>query len=143
MSLVVACKLPHGLLIVHNGQTIVLKGANDGVDAEMVHRNDRFALTDLDDKQAEAFLDWTVVTTYKQDKEGKPGKEQGKLAEPNAAIESGAIQWFKSRADADKEMSALAGLIVTGTEGIDPATDKEMKASGLETDGEAMAKGKR
>lgn len=133
MGIVVACKLPHGLSISHQGETIVLAGANDGVDAEMRHRDDRFALTELTDAQSDAFLAWTNEATYKRDKAGKAVKENGKLDEPFLAIENGSIMWFKNRDDAKKEMGALVTSIQTGVEAIDPASDKEMKAAGVET----------
>ncbi|MET0372729.1 MAG: hypothetical protein ABW128_00565 [Rhizorhabdus sp.] len=134
----VACKLPHGLTIKHNGQTINLNGANEGYDAADLARNGvprdgenrsgGFGLTELTGDQAAAFDDWVNRVTYTNGK-----KDDGKLAEPFGALENGSILTFKSESEARKETKAMADAITTGTEGIDPATDKQMKAAGLET----------
>lgn len=134
----VICKLPHGLSIAHNGQTINLNGANEGYDPTFLAPNGRnndgekrvggFGITELNGDQAAAFEDWSNQVTYK---EGK--KEKGKLTEPNLALENGMIVPFKSEADARKEAKNLSSAITTGTEGIDPTNDKQMQADGLET----------
>lgn len=134
----VICKLPHGLTVKHNGQTINLNGANEGYDPTFLAPNGRnndgekraggFGITELTGDQATAFEDWAVKVTYKDGK-----KEAGKLVEPNAALENGMIMTFKSEADARKEAKNLSSAIETGTEGIDPSSDKQMKADGLET----------
>lgn len=134
----VICKLPHGLTIRHAGETINLNGANEGYDPTFLAPNGRandgekrtggFGITELNPKQAAAFEDWSNQVTYKDGK-----KESGKLLEPNLALENGMIMSFKSEADARKEAKSLSSAITTGTEGIDPANDAQMKAAGLET----------
>jgi hypothetical protein len=134
----VICKLPHGLTIKHAGQTINLNGANEGYDPTFLAPNGRnndgekrvggFGITELTGDQASAFEDWANHVTYKDGK-----KESGKLPEPNLALENGMIVSFKSEADARKEAKNLSSYIATGTEGIDPATDKQMKDDQLET----------
>lgn len=138
MPLFVICKLPHGLTVKHNGQTINLNGANEGYDPTFLAPNGRtndgekraggFGITELTGDQAAAFDDWAAKVTYRDGK-----KEAGKLAEPNLALENGMILSFKSEADARKEAKSLSAAITTGTEGIDPASDPQMKADGLET----------
>lgn len=137
MSFVI-CKLPHGLSVRHNGQIINLNGANEGYDPTFLAPNGRatdgerktggFGITELKGEQEAAFDDWCNAVTYKEG-----DKAKGKLLEPNAAIENGLIVSFKSESDARKEAKNLSGVVETGTEGIDPATDKQMKAAGLET----------
>jgi hypothetical protein len=134
----IICKLPHGLTIKHNGQTINLNGANEGYDPEDLARNGvprdgerrsgGFGLTELNADQSAAFEDWAAKVTYKDG-----DKAKGKLAEPHLAIENGMIGSFKTESDARKEAKNLSDMILTGTEGIDPKTDKQMKAAGLET----------
>lgn len=134
----VACKLPHGLSIRHNGRVLNLYGANEGYDPTFLAPNGRsndterksggFGLTELTGDDAAAFEDWANRVTYKDGK-----KENGKVAEPFGALESGSILMFKSEAEARKETKAMAEAITTGTEGIDPATDKQMKADQIET----------
>jgi hypothetical protein len=134
----VICKLPHGLSIKHNGQTINLNGANEGYDPAFVAPNGKFndgerrtggfGITEISPEQFDAFNDWSDKVTFNDG-----DKTKGKLVEPNLALENGLIVAFKSEGDARKEAKNLAGYVTTGTEGIDPATDAQMKADGLET----------
>ena len=134
----VICKLPHGLTVKHNGKTINLNGANEGYDPTFLAPNGRnndgekrvggFGITELTGDDATAFEDWTNAVTYKDG-----DKTKGKLQEPNLALENGMIGVFKSEGDARKEAKNLSSYIETGTEGIDPSTDKQMKNDGLET----------
>lgn len=124
----VACKLPSGLEINHNGQRILLLGANIGEDLENVSRNGSptdnearrygYGLTELDAKKAEAFEHWAGIVTYKNGKDGE------KLADPFLALENGAIMGpFASKADAIKEIGALHSSVTTGMEGLDPTKE--------------------
>lgn len=122
---VIACKLPNGLLIDHNGSRITLAGANIGEDLENVSRNGRpndnsrrshgYGLSEISDKDAEAFTDWVNQVTYKN---GKPA--DGKLADPFPALENGSILGpFKTLDEARKEVASLASSVLTGFEGLD------------------------
>lgn len=122
---VLACKLPAGLQITHNGRTLVLAGANIGEDLENVSRNGRpndngrrahgFGLTEISAEDAEAFTDWANQVTYKN---GKPA--DGKLSEPFPVLENGSILGpFKSIDEARKEVASIASSISTGFEGLD------------------------
>lgn len=134
----VICKLAHGLTVRHNGQSINLNGANEGYDPTFLAPNGRlndgerraggFGITELTGDQEAAFNDWAAKVTYVEG-----DKTKGKLAEPNAAIENGMIMPFKTEGDARKEAKNLSAAITTGTEGIDPSSDAQMKAAGLET----------
>lgn len=134
----IACKLPHGLTIRHKGQEINLNGPNEGYDPTYLAPNGRvndgekrsggFGLTELTGEKADAFNDWVNSVTYKNGKAA-----EGKLAEPFLALENGQIMSFKDEKSARDETKTMSDAIVTGTEGIDPETDKQMKASGLET----------
>lgn len=134
----VANKLPHGLTVRHNGQTLNLNGPNEGYDPTDLAPNGKardgenrsygFGLTELKGDQEAAFVDWVNKVTYNDG-----DKTKGKLVEPFAALENGSILSFKTRDEAVKETKMMADAITTGTEGIDPATDKQMKAAGLET----------
>lgn len=123
---VIACKLPHGLTIQHNGEAITLVGANIGEDLEHVSRNGSpndnagrvhgFGLTTINDRQVAAFTDWSNIVTYTN---GKPA--DGKLSDPFVALENGSILGpFKTMDDARKECAAVAGVVSTGFEGLDP-----------------------
>lgn len=125
---VVACKLPAGLEIHHNGRRIVLHGANIGEDLENVSRNGSpndnqmrafgYGLTELNPADTEAFQDWVGQVTFKDGKSGE------KLAEPFAALENGAIMGpFKDRGEAIKEIGTLHSSVLTGMEGLDPAKE--------------------
>lgn len=135
----IACKLPAGLQITHNGETIVLLGANIGENLGLVSANGSpldhlnrasgYGLTEINDRQAEAFADWSDVVTYKDGV-----KANGKLADPFPALENGSILGpFKSKADAQKEASAMASMTISGFEGLDPSKE------GVEGDEEAGA----
>ena len=123
--MIVGCKLPHGLEITHNGETIALNGTNVGFDADNPWRNGAapdsalrtsgVGLTTLEGGQAAAFVDWFDMS----------GKGDG-------PVKSGLIFFTDSKADAGKEAQALED--VEGIEGLDP--DKDLPA-GLETDNEA------
>jgi hypothetical protein len=130
MPAIIACKLPHGLQIDHNGRKIVLRGANVGEDLENVSKNGRpadnagrvngYGLTTLNDADLEAYQNWAALVTFRDGK-----KENGKLAEPFAPLENGSILGpFKSEADARKETADLSSAVQTGFEGVDP-TDKK------------------
>lgn len=132
---VVACKLPAGLEVTHNGQTIVLVGSNIGEDLENVSRNGRpndnerrvagYGLTELDTAKTAAFEDWVNVVSYTNGK-----KEDGKLAHPFAALENGSIIGpFKTIDDARKECKLLSSSIETGFEGLDE--EEEAKKTGV------------
>lgn len=136
MPLFIACKLPHGLEITHNGRTIVLRGQNVGFDPDnpsplgkMRGDANGFGITELKDPaDADAFQAWCNAVTYRDG-----DKAKGKLPEPFAALENGSIQTFKSRNDAEAETNMLGDAVQSGFEGIDPATDKRMKADKIET----------
>lgn len=133
------CKLPHGLQVTHKGETIVLRGANASFNpaAAVIGLNNMegdvlgFGLTELNDKQAEAFADWASEVTFTRGADGKPAKQ--KLAEPFAPLQNGSILGpFNSEGDARDEAKTLGSAINTGLEPIDPKTDKGMKDAGLE-----------
>ena len=135
----IACKLPNGLQITHNGETITLLGANIGENLGLVSANglpldhssraSGYGLTEITDRQAEAFADWSNKVTYKDGV-----KEAGKLADPFPALENGSILGpFKSEADARKEVVATASMVTSGFEGLDPSKE------GVEEDKEAGA----
>lgn len=138
MTLFVACKLPHGLSIRHAGQSIDLFGPNADYNENLVMPNGYvpdservsggFGITKLEGDQQAAFEDWQNQVTFKDG-----DKAKGKLQEPFLPLENGTLLVFKSEADARKETKSLAGMVETGTEGIDPATDKQMKRDGVET----------
>jgi hypothetical protein len=150
MTAVIACKLPNGLVIRHAGQEITLKGANIGENlrnpSENGNPNDNkdraygYGLTELSDKQAEVFADWAKAVTFRN---GDPAA--GKLAEPYPALESGAIMGpFKSRDEAIKELTTLAGSVSTGFEGLDPTNEKDIEqASEDEQDNKPAGRNRR
>lgn len=130
-----ACKLPHGLEVEHNGQTIILCGANIGEELDNPSKNGSprenrqrlygFGLTELNDKQAEAFEAWKASVTT--DGEGK------KIADGFVAFDNGSILGpFKNYKDAESECQALASAITTGFEGVDPDVEAKKK-TGVKT----------
>lgn len=133
-----ACKLPHGLEVEHNGQTIVLHGANIGEEIDNPSKNGDprenrmrvygFGLTELNAKQAEAFDAWkTEVTT----KDGKPLRNGGFPAFENGLI----LGPFKTRDEAEKECASVSSIVTTGFEGVDPEEDEksDKKTNKVET----------
>lgn len=131
-----ACKLPHGLEVEHAGQTVVLLGANIGEELDNPSKNGEprenrsrvygFGLTELNERQTEAFEAWkTEVTT----KDGKPLRDGGFPAFENGLI----LGPFKSRADAEKECASIASIVTTGFEGVDPAAE-EKKTTGTKVE---------
>lgn len=141
MPLVVAVKLPHGLTITHNGQTINLNGTNAGSnplnplinggmsDGKLVNAD--YGLTTLTDDQAAAFQDWCDWATYKL-KDGKPDKSAGKVAEPFLPLENGSILTFKSMDEARKETSAVSADVSNGFDGLDGDAEIKKLAEGEE-----------
>lgn len=125
----VACKLPNGLEISHEGKTIVLHGANIGEDLENVSRNGAptdnalrsygYGFTELSDANAQTFQNWCDFVTYKGG-----DKANGKLADPFLALENGSILGpFKTKDEAVKEVTALHAAVRTGMEGLEPAAE--------------------
>lgn len=142
---VIACKLPHGLLVRHNGQRITLVGGNIGEDLENVSRNGNpndnavrahgYGLTTVSPAEAETFAAWSNAAVYKN---GNPA--DGKLAEPFPALDNGSILGpFKTIDEARKECAAMAGVVVTGFEGLDPAKEGTGKVK-IEKDADAGKK---
>ncbi len=128
----VACKLPSGLKIDHNGEVITLAGANigenlrnpsdNGNPQDNARRAYGFGLTELNDRQTAAFEDWKKKMTFKNGDSGE------KLTEPFAALENNSIMGpFKSRDEAVKEIADLHTLVRTGTEGLDPEKEKDIE----------------
>lgn len=111
----VGCKLPHGLEINHQGERIVLNGANAGFDVENPWKNDLppdsplrasgVGLTQLDGSKADAFKDWHDVTS-----------------KGDGPVRAGFIFFTEKAADATKEAQALEGE-VNGLDGLDPSKD--------------------
>ena len=124
-----ACKLPHGLHVDHQGTTIILHGGNIGEELDNPSKNGSprenrqrvygFGLTEVSDKQGEAFESWrTEVTTH----------EGQKIKDGFVAFENGSILGpFKSRADAEKECAAVYSIVQTGFEGVDPEVEAAKK----------------
>jgi len=143
---VIACKLPNGLQITHEGQTIVLVGSNIGERLENVspngrlddnnHRSGGFGLTEVSDRQADAFAAWAKAVTM--DENG------GKLAEPFPALENGSILGpYKSFDEARKECTAMSDAVATGFEGLDPEKEGVEKNDDADEANGAAPKGKR
>lgn len=144
------CKLPHGLIINHQGQTINLRGPNEGSDPLDPYKNGfqtdnanaaaGYGITEITDKQADAFVDWRKSVTCKPDGKGGYGDklppDQSFPAVTNGSIEGP----FKSVDEARAEAKVLTDAVTTGFEGIDPKTDKAMAAAGLEADEDAGKK---
>lgn len=129
----IACKLPAGLQIEHNGKTLVLVGANIGEDLENVSRNGRpndndrrvsgYGLTEVSNEQAAFFEEWAAAVTY------KTGTKE-KLDHPFLALENGSIIGpFKTVDDARKEARGVSDLTTTGFEGLDEV--EEAKKTGI------------
>ena len=125
----VGCKLPHGLEIRHNDQTIVLNGANTDYDGDNPWKNDLapdsplrasgVGITKIDGPRAEAFKEWFDLS----------GKGEGPVA-------SGFIFYTNSQAEAVKEAQSIESQ-QTGFGGLDP--DKDLP-SGVATDADAAKK---
>lgn len=136
--LVVACKLPHGLSVRHAGRVLDLNGPNVGVDPlnpgpnrtrdDTSLRSGGFGLTVLNDTaDIDAFKSWVKAATL----DSKGGKLPPEQTFP--ALINGSILPFDSLEDAREETRLLGEQVVTGVEGIDPATDREMQSGKLET----------
>lgn len=130
-----ACKLPHGLEVDYHGQTIVLHGANIGEELDNPSKNGSprenrqrvygFGLTELNERQTEAFEAWR--------KEVTTGPDGAKIPNGFVAFDNGSILGpFKSRADAEKECAAVSSIVTTGFEGVDPEVE-EKKKGGVKT----------
>lgn len=139
MSKFFICKLPHGLTISHKGSSVELRGANSSFNAStpIIGLNNLdgdaygFGITELNDKDAATVEDWAASVTLVLDSDGKPTKT--KLADPYPALDNGSIQGpFASEADAREEAKLLGSAVRTGFEPVDPDTDREMKAAGIE-----------
>lgn len=126
-----ACKLPQGLEVEVNGQTITLCGANIGEELDNPSKNGSprenrsrvygFGLTELNERQTEAFEAWKKEVTH--DPDGKPLRNSGFPAFENGLI----LGPFKTRADAEKEVAAVSSIVTTGFEGVDPEEEKKKK----------------
>jgi hypothetical protein len=138
MPTTVACKLPHGLTITHNGQTINLNGANADVDPMSPMANGAvgdtatsvagYGLTTLNDDQASAFEDYRLAALYKV-KDGKPSKDAGMLEEPFAPFTNDTILTFKDETTARREVRTKANT-PTGFDGIDGDAETRDAAAG-------------
>ena len=130
--MIVACKLPHGLSITHNGLTINLNGANVQFDPLNPYANGSlregaslsagFGLTTLTDEQGAAFQDWADKALYVNG-----AKLDGYLAEPFPPLRNGALEIYGSMADARKDTNAVSTDVSTGFDGLDG--DAEIKAA--------------
>jgi hypothetical protein len=130
MPMIIACKLPHGLSITHNGQTININGTNvdgnplnpaaNGAIVDGPEMSGGFGLTTLNDEQAKAFEDWSNKALYKDGEKAK-----GFLEEPFLPLKNSSIISFKSEADARKETKTLATAVTSGFDGLDG--DAEIK----------------
>lgn len=128
--MIVACKLPHGLTVTHNGQIINILGANadlnplnpaaNGALGDGAIMSGGFGLTTLNDDQSAAFEDWCNKALYVEG-----DKSKGLLAEPFAPLKNGSLETFKSVADARKETSSITTDVSTGFDGLDG--DAEIK----------------
>lgn len=126
----VGCKLPHGLTVEHNGQTIALNGANAGYTSDDQWKNglppdsplraSGVGLTLLEGDKAAAFQEWHDIS--------KKG---------HGPVSAGMIFIANSRSDASKEARSLEGED-NGLGGLD--TDKDLP-NGLETDKDGGQKG--
>ncbi len=103
----VACKLPNGLTVDHQGLSLTLRGANDaGAVGVAGHR---YGLTELSDKTGENesgvewFMDWLTG----------PGKSL-------PAVERGLIFVQTNDRNADAQAREQGGQLLTGAEGLDP-----------------------
>ena len=136
MSLYVACSLPAGLIIEHDGLTFRLNGPHVGADLENLPRNgfmpdseiraSGYGLTTLEGKQADAFEAWVKGVTESPD--GKP------LQQPFAPIANGAIKWSKNANETRKAAAETEGMSIGG---LDP--DKDLPPE-VETANESKTK---
>lgn len=139
MPTVLACKLPHGMVIDHGGQTINVNGANANADPLNPMANGAafdtetttggYGLTTLTADQAAAFEDWSGHALYKRNGEGTPIKDNGMLDEPFLPLTNGSLLSFKSEADARKEVRNLSN-VETGFDGLDGDAETKKAASG-------------
>lgn len=131
-----ASKLPTGLKVEHGGQTVILNGANIGEELDSVSKNGAprenrmrvhgYGLTDMTPPQADAFEGWRKEVTLTKDGMKVVGGFQG--------FENGSILGpFKSWSDAEKECSAMSGLVTTGFEGVDPEKEAKKAKNAVET----------
>lgn len=126
-----ACKLPHGIHVEHNGTTIILAGGNIGEEIENPSKNGAprenrqrvygFGLTEISDTQTEAFEAWKKEVTMHNGQKVKDGF----LAFDNGSI----LGPFKTRGDAEKECAAVASIVTTGFEGVDPEAEEAKKSN--------------
>lgn len=128
----IACKLPSGLVIDHEGKSLTLVGGNIGEDLGNVSRNGSpndnsrresgFGLTEISAEQATWFEAWAKAVTT--DKDG------AKLTHPFLPLENGTIAGpFKNIDEARKECRLLSGSVPTGFEGLDE--EEEAKKTGI------------
>lgn len=111
----VACSLPAGLTIEHNGQVIALAGAHTGLDADALPKNGSapddynrvsgYGLTEITGAKADAFMEWADVAS-----------------KGHGPVSTGAIVFADSRNDVAKEARSREGL-AEGFTGMDPAKD--------------------
>lgn len=130
---IIACKLPHGLKIEHDGAEITLLGANIGENLQLISPNgapldnsrrvNGYGLTEITEAQAETFRQWSDAMTYNNGQ-----KADGKLFRPFPALDNGSILGpFKTIADAQRETASVGGIVVTGFEGVDPVAEAKKK----------------
>ncbi len=135
---IIACKLPHGLTITHQGRTININGSNVNFDALSPDKNGAladgtglsagFGLTTLSDQDAAVFEDWSNRALYKDGEKAK-----GLLEEPFQPLLNGVIKPYKSEGDARKDTSATTTDVATGFDGLDG--DAEIKRAAAATPG--------
>lgn len=134
MATFVACSLPAGLTVEHDGIKINLNGANVGADEANPARNGGapdselrmhgHGITKLEGAQEEALDAWWKSVTLNPG--GKP------LQEPFAPIASGALRRFASEADLRKDVSRNEAHAIPGLNpdkdlppGVETADDRE------------------
>jgi hypothetical protein len=135
---VIACKLPHGLSVTHNGRTLNINGTNadadplvpgfNGVAADSPSTIAGYGLTTLSDDDMGVFEDWRLHALYKQ-RDGKPIRDAGLLEEPFLPLTNDTILSFKDDATARRELRVKAGT-VTGFDGIDGDAETKAAAAG-------------
>jgi hypothetical protein len=135
---VIACKLPHGLSITHNGRMLNLNGANadadpmapapNGAALESTTMVAGYGLTTLSDDEMAVFEDWRLNALYKRSGD-KPSKEAGLLEEPFLPLTNDTILSFKDDATARRELRTKAGT-ATGFDGIDGDAETKAAAAG-------------
>jgi len=101
----IGCRLPHGLVLEHNGVSVILKGKNTKVVAGMYIPEQDFATTDVDADFWEAWF--TQHSTF-------------------PAVLSGAIFIAKDAASAESIAKELRNE-PTGMEQLDPTKEKDVK----------------